>query len=125
MITVKHRGNFRRAEKFMTAMKKKRYLALLNTFGAAGVDALRNATPVDTGETAASWSYEVVRTPEGYTIYWKNSHTNKGVNIAVILQYGHGTGTGGYVRGIDYINPTMQKVFRQMADEIWREVQSL
>ena len=97
---------------------------ILETYGRAGVTALASATPVDSGETAAAWGYEIVQTSGGYSIFWTNSHINKGVNIAVILQYGHGTGTGGYVKGIDYINPALRPVFEQLADAAWREVMS-
>lgn len=124
MIKIKHRGSFMHVEKFMAEMSKKQYMSMLRSYGAAGVEALKNATPTDTGKTAASWSYEVERTDSGYAIYWKNSNVNDGVNIAVIIQFGHGTGTGGYVRGIDYINPALQHLFQEMADEIWREVKS-
>ena len=87
-----------------------------------GADALANATPIDTGLTASSWSYEIVEDDGGATIYWKNSNVVKGVSIAVILQYGHGTGTGGYVEGIDYINPALRSIFEGIADDAWKEV---
>ena len=88
----------------------------------ASFSALRSATPVDSGETAASWDYEIEMNGDKKAIYWTNSNINDGVPIAVILQYGHGTGTGGYVQGRDYINPTMQTIFDQIADDAWKEV---
>lgn len=81
-------------------------------------------TPVDSGETAAAWGYEIVQTSGGYSIFWTNSHINKGVNIAVILQYGHGTGTGGYVEGIDYINPARVRSLSNSLTPPGREVMS-
>ncbi|WP_448580965.1 hypothetical protein, partial [Staphylococcus aureus] len=87
-------------------------------------EALSKATPVDTGLTASSWYYEIQRTDTTVSIYFMNSHRNKGVPIALILQYGHGTGTGGYVEGRDYINPALQPVFDKMCDELWKEVTS-
>lgn len=86
------------------------------------MEALSKATPVDTGKTASSWSYEIVVTREGYTIYWDNSNVNRGISIALLLQYGHGTRNGGFVEGRDYINPALRPIFDQMADEAWREV---
>ena len=86
------------------------------------MNALAAATPKDTGKTAGSWSHEIVPTNQGYTIQFLNSHVNKGVNIAIIIQTGHGTGTGGYVQGVDYINPATRKVFEQIKDDILREV---
>lgn len=124
MIKVKHSGSFRRAEKFLKEMSKKDYSAILHRYGQMGVEALQQATPTDTGVTAMSWSYEVAVESGAYTIYWSNSHENDGVNIAIILQFGHGTGTGGYVKGIDYINPALQAVFERMADDLWEEVRS-
>lgn len=87
-----------------------------------GVSALRASTPVDSGLTANSWSYEITTSNGKTTISWLNSHTENGVNIAIILQYGHGTGTGGYVAGYDYINPAMRPVFDAIAEDVWRKV---
>ena len=123
MIKIKHKGNFKRAQKFLNAMSKREYMATLRIYGERGAEALRNATPKDTGKTSESWSYEIRREANGYSIYWKNSNRNKGVNIAILIQYGHGTGWGGYVKGIDYINPALEPIFANMANELWKEVQ--
>lgn len=94
----------------------------LKKYGERGVEALHQNTPKDTGHTANSWYYDIEQSKDSLTISWKNSNVNEGVLIAAIIQYGHGTGTGGYVRGTDYINPSMKPVFQQIADDIWREV---
>ena len=94
----------------------------LNHYAQMGVDALKSATPVDTGKTADSWYYEIHKSISGITIRWCNSNINEGVPIAVILQYGHGTGTGGYVEGTDYINPAIKPIFDEIADAVWKEV---
>ena len=94
----------------------------LDRYGRQGVDALSRATPIDTGETAHSWGYQVGHTKGVYSISWFNTHKHNGVNIAVIIQYGHGTGTGGWVEGRDYINPAIQPVFDRILDDIWRQV---
>ena len=101
-------------------MSKRQYLQIFNKYGQKGVQALSSATPVDSGKTASSWNYEI----RGTSIYWTNDNINKGVNIAVILQYGHGTRNGGYVQGRDYINPAIRPIFDSMVDEIWKEVTS-
>jgi len=95
---------------------------ILNKYGDKGVAALAAATPKDTGLTASSWEYQVSKTGTGYSITWNNTNVNNGVNIALILQLGHGTGTGGYVQGVDYINPALASIFEQLADEAWQEV---
>lgn len=123
MITIKHSGSFKKAEKFLKTMDRRDYMATLRKYGAQGVAALEEATPKDTGVTAGSWSYEIQKKNDGYTIYWRNSSTHNGVNIALILQYGHATGSGAYVRGIDYINPALRQVLKDMADELWKEVE--
>lgn len=105
-------------------MKEKRYLENLNRYGQEGVDALTAATPRDTGTTAESWSYEIKRTNNSVTIYWNNSNAPYGVPVAVLIQYGHATRNGGYVQGIDYINPALKPIFEKMAENIWREVTS-
>lgn len=90
-----------------------------------GVEALAQATPVKTGKTASSWSYDLIKTNSGYELVFSNSNFNNGVPIAVILQYGHGTGTGGWVEGRDYINPALQPVFDEIAKTVWLEVTRL
>ena len=122
MITIKSKGNFKKTDSLLAKILKRDYATVLNKYGQLGVEALRNATPVDTGLTANSWSYEIVEDSSGVKIYWKNSNIVKGIPIAVILQYGHGTGTGGYVEGTDYINPALKSVFEKIADAAWKEV---
>ena len=122
MITFKQKGNFSKTTSFLKKAKDADYLKILDEYGKRGVAALSSATPVDTGKTAASWDYEIRRTNRGANIYWTNSNMNDKVCIAVILQYGHGTGTGGYVAGVDYINPAMRPIFEEIADSAWREV---
>jgi len=97
---------------------------ILSKYGEQGVLALSQATPVDSGETANSWSYEIEHTGSGYKLVWKNSHVNKGVPIAIILQYGHGTRNGGYVQGRDYINPALRPIFDGIAEDSWKELTS-
>lgn len=108
--------------KFLKRIKELRIESILRKYGEEGVSALMAATPVDTGKTASMWGYEIEKTSSGWTINWTNSNINNYVNIAVILQYGHGTGTGGYVAGRDYINPAMAPIFDKLADEAWNEV---
>jgi hypothetical protein len=122
MITVEHSGNFENITRFLNKMTKRDAMSILHKYGKRGVDLLRDATPIDTGTTANSWSYEVVNDNGQYKIYWNNDNENNGVHIAIILQYGHATKNGGYVEGIDYINPVMKEVFEDMAEELWREV---
>ena len=97
-------------------------MAILNRYGQAGVEALRNATPIDTSRAANSWTYSVQKTRKGYAIHWRNTHINDGVPIAIILQYGHATQDGGYVRGRDYINPATRAIFDSLANAAWKEV---
>ena len=123
MITFKQTGDFSKTTNFLNNNKVVK-LGELNKYGRMGVDALSRATPVDTGLTANSWDYEISQENGKITIYWINKNVNNGVNIAVIIQYGHGTGTGGYVQGIDYINPAMKHVFENIAESAWREVTS-
>lgn len=122
MVKFRHRGNFNNTEKFFNRVTKRSYLDILNKYGEMGVAALSAATPVDSGLTASSWSYEIRGSANETELIWTNSNVNKNVNIAIILQYGHGTGTGGYVQGRDYINPAIQPIFDKIADEVWEEV---
>ena len=122
MIRITTKGDFNNTFRFLNKMSKFQINKILEKYGQMGVEALRSATPVDSGKTAESWGYEISIGKEGATIYWTNTNQNKGVYIAVILQYGHGTGTGGYVQGIDYINPAIRPVFDKIAEEAWMEV---
>lgn len=117
-------GGFTKTERFLNRMKRREYLNVLDEFGRDGVQALRNATPVDSGATAEAWDYEIKRTRNYIEIVWTNSNINDGVPIAVILQYGHGTGTGGYVQGRDYINPAIRPIFDKIAEKAWKVVTS-
>jgi len=117
-------GGFTKTERFLNRMKRREYLNVLDEFGRDGVQALRNATPVDSGATAEAWDYEIKRTRNYTEIVWTNSNINDGVPIAVILQYGHGTGTGGYVQGRDYINPAIRPIFDEIAEKAWKVVTS-
>ena len=122
IISMTQKGNFKKTEGFLSKIIGFHFDHKLAYYGAKGVDALKSTTPKESGHTADCWSYEIVREPGRTAIYWRNSHVVNGTNIAIILQYGHGTRNGGYVEGIDYINPAIQPIFRQMADEVWKEV---
>ena len=124
MIHITSTGSFNNTEKFLAKLNKNEIFRVLDRYGRVGAEALSRATPLGSGETAASWSYEVVQEAGSYSIHWTNSHINAGVNIAVIIQYGHGTGTGGYVAGRDYINPAIRPVFDQILNDVWKEVTS-
>lgn len=122
MIKITQKGDWKKTDLFLERIKSLFKTGIFDKYGKAGVDALRASTPIDSGETANSWSYKVSRGSSRIVISWENSHINNGVPIAIILQYGHGTGTGGYVKGRDYINPAMRRIFDNMANELWREV---
>lgn len=122
MISITHKGDFSKTLAFLNHVLKKDYLNILSEYGRKGVLALMEATPVESGETALSWDYEIIQSLGQVTLAWTNSNIVDGVPIAVILQYGHGTRNGGYVEGIDYINPALQPIFDQMAEELWRRV---
>lgn len=122
MISFTGKGDFAKLNRYLERLKEVIKIGDLDKYGRAGVEALRSATPVDSGETANSWYYEIVRKKGSVSIQFKNSNINEGVPIAVILQYGHGTGTGGWVEGRDYINPSIQPIFDKIADNAWKEV---
>ena len=124
MITFRQRGNFNKTTKFLTKAENLNLEQILQKYGDLGVQALASATPVDTGKTADHWSYEVEGGPNESSIVWTNDNTNEGVNIAIILHYGHGTGTGGYVEGRGYITPAIRPIFDQIANAAWKEVTS-
>jgi hypothetical protein len=125
MITITQKGSFDHVEKYLDRLKKGDVFRVLNKYGSLGVNALSNATPVESGQTAGSWYFTVVQRKGYYSIRWHNTHIEDGRPIAILLQYGHGTRTGGYVQGRDYIMPAIRPIFDQMAAEAWREVTKL
>lgn len=124
MISFRHQGDLKKTTRLLTRIVEVSDIENISfeKYGRRGVEALSNATPQDSGETAQSWSYEIHKSPETVTITFKNSNVNKGVPIAIILQYGHGTKTGGYVQGRDYINPAMRPIFDEITRDAWKEV---
>lgn len=124
-LKITHSGSFKNTERFLKNAQRMQAQRLLSKYGERGVSALSSATPRDSGETASSWDYEIEVTRAGYNIAWFNTHVNQGVSIALLIQYGHGTGTGGYVLPNDYINPAMHGIFQTIADDIMKEVSNL
>ena len=122
MITFEQKGDFRNTDRFLKKMSKMDFINTLRGVAQKGVQALIAATPVDSGLTANSWGYEIKRSRSSFEIVWTNTNVVAGRPIAIMLQYGHGTGTGGYVRGRDYINPAMRPIFEQILADLWTEV---
>ena len=122
MISFRQKGDFSKATRWFENLKQVAHLSILDKYGKEGVAALASATPKDSGLTANSWGYTIERSSGSAKIIFENSNVNKGVNIAIILQYGHGTGPGGWVEGRDYINPAIQPIFDRIAEEAWEEV---
>lgn len=122
MISFRQKGDFRKLTRFLERVKNGVHLGDLDKYGREGVAALASATPVDSGVTATSWYYEITNKNGVARITFYNSNVQNGVPIAIILQYGHATGTGGWVEGRDYINPTIRPIFDKIADSAWREV---
>ena len=125
MIRFRQKGNFTKLSNFLERAKNVVRIGELDKYGREGVAALASTTPVESGLTASSWTYEIVRGKGSVAIRFNNSNIQNGVPIAIILQYGHGTGTGGWVEGRDYINPSVQPLFDKIADNAWKEVMKL
>lgn len=125
MISIRHKGDYAKLTRYLEKMKRAARVSILDKYGAAGVEALSSATPVDTGLTARSWYYKAEVKNNSATITFNNSNIQNGVPIAIILQYGHGTGNGGWVQGRDYINPAIQPIFDKIVNDVWKEVTSL
>lgn len=122
-ITFSSKGEWKDTTNLLNKiLLKKDYKKILKKYAEDGVNVLRKATPVDTGKTADSWTYEIVEEKGSISIYWKNSSVNNNVNIAILLQYGHSTGSGGYVKGRDYIKPAIRPIFDKICEDLWKEV---
>lgn len=125
VVQMSEKGDFKKTFKFLKAMKEKKFLSNLNKYGERGVQLLSENTPRDTGLTASSWYYKIEDDGETLTLTWYNSNVKKDYfNVALMLQYGHATKNGGWVEGIDYINPALKPLFDEMEKDIWEEVKS-
>lgn len=124
-ISFRQTGDFKKTEKLLKKALGRKYRDVLEKYGEYGVAALSAATPVDSGETASSWYYKIEQEGSSLSVTWYNRNVEKGYNIAVILQYGHGTRNGGYVEGRDYINPALKPIFDKLAEAAWKEVTSI
>lgn len=123
-ISVSTSGSTSKTEKFLKKLLRGSFYGKLSEYGEKGVRALSEATPVESGETAAAWDYKIIKEHHSYRLVWTNSHVVDGQIIAILLQYGHGTKNGGYVQGRDYINPALRPLFDEIATEAWKEVTS-
>lgn len=122
MIRFRQKGDFKKTTSFLERCKELFRNGMLDKYGRKGVEALSNATPVDTGLTADSWYYEIRHEKDRTRLIFKNRNVNEGVMIAILLQYGHTTGFGGWVEGIDYINPAIRPIFKKLLNDMWEEV---
>jgi len=122
MIKVTQSGNFNSAEKFLKKNRDTIILSVLNKYGALGVRSLAVGTPTSTGATAESWFYQIEKKNEQYLLSWHNTHMAGGIPVVILLQYGHATRNGGYVQGIDFINPAIRPVMEQIATDAWKEI---
>lgn len=123
MITFTHKGDFKSTEKFLFKLHSQNFFKALDHYAKKGVRALASITPTDTGKTASSWGYEIVTNKDVVSIIWTNSNlAENGIPIAILLQYGHATGSGGYVKGVDYINPAIKPIFDEIEKGVWNEI---
>lgn len=124
-IRLSSKGNFSYTESFFKKASKTWYLDILTKYGDEGVAALQKATPIDTGKTANSWGYKIIKNKNGYSIIWFNNNLSEGDHgapVVVLLYYGHITKTGGYVEGRDFITPAIRPIFDKIANEAWKEL---
>jgi hypothetical protein len=125
LIRFKHTGNFQRTENFLNKIRHKDFKSTLAKYGTQGVNALSSSTPVDSSLTANSWDYEIKVFRGGFKIIWSNSNVVDGIPVAILIQYGHGTRSGRFVEGRDFINPAMRPIFDSLVENLWKEVVDL
>ena len=95
----------------------------LHSIGNRGVEALSQATPKRTGKTAASWYYTIQNQNGVISITFSNNNiVDDWYNVAILIEYGHSTGAGVWVEGMDYINPALRPIFEELVNDTWKEV---
>jgi len=124
MFTIRTRGSTKNLDRFLKKMQQNEIFRVLDRYGAMGVAALASATPVESGVTANSWQYKVEHKRGQHSITWYNTNVNDGIPIVILIQYGHGTGTGGFVQGRDFINPVIKPLFDKIANDVWEQVRN-
>lgn len=124
MVSFSTSGSFDKTEKFLHSMQRLDVSSIVKSAAQRGVNALANATPQDSGLASSSWGYVIEQKRGSIMIGWTNSDVENGFPVALMIQYGHGTGTGGYIQGKDYINPAMRPIFDEIADTVWKAVTS-
>lgn len=122
MITIVQKGDWKVTTSFLERALELVKLGTLDKYGQEGVEALQNATPKDTGKTASSWYYQIVRTDHSVSLQWCNSNSNDGVLIAILIQYGHAFQNGEFLEGIDFINPALKPIFKEISEKIRKEL---
>lgn len=125
MITFKHHGSFQSTERFLNASKNRNYKFTIEKYAREGVQALASNTPKDSGLTSEKWGYEIVTSGSGFRIFWTNTNIVDGLPVVILLQYGHGTRSGSFVEGRDFINPAIRPIFDRIAENLWKEVTSI
>ena len=125
MVIFKHKGNFKRTDKFLKRVAVDDYIRVFEKYGREGVATLASVTPKDTGKTGQSWRYDINHTKKGITLTWSNTNTSDGVPVVILLEYGHATRSGGFVQGQKFINPAMKPLLDKMIPELWKEVRRL
>jgi hypothetical protein len=125
MISVNHKGNFNNTERFFRGALNRNYMGILDKYARKGVELLKNATPIDSGDTANAWDFQITQNKKGVSVIWTNSNDTEGIPVVILIQYGHSTRNGGYVEGRDFINPALRPIFDQIASDMWEEVRKL
>ncbi len=124
MIRLESKVSFKKTQSKLQRLSSIKPADLLAKYAREGVAALSSATPVDSGVSASSWDYTIESSRDSTTITWINSNTVNGVPLVILLQYGHGTGTGGYVQGYDFINPAIRPIFEKLRNDVRKAVTS-
>ena len=122
IVNLQASGSFKHTSSFFDRVLHRDFYRNLSKYGQQGVDALKSVTPIDTGETAASWTYSVYFNKDTIKISWYNNNQSERVPVVVLLQYGHATRDGRFIRGLDFVNPAIRPIFEEMSESIWKEV---
>ena len=110
-IKVKTKGTFKNTEQYLESHQDSAFTEQqIYQIADHALELFKKNTPISSGKTADSWSYEIIKKKGKYSIIMHNSNIQNGYNIAILINDGHATADGHYISGTHYIDQTLKEI---------------